>query len=168
MNPLDNMKIRRANPTAQQDAQGILEVHRRSIHGIAASFYSVEIIAEWGSLPITPEMIARFIESKAKGEIIYVAEVFGKIVAFSEVVPENDELRAVYVDPDFGRLGLGAKLLKAVEIEAKNAGCEKLWLHSSINAKDFYEHSGYIVIKPEEHTLPSGRKMPCFAMEKHL
>ncbi|BCA54518.1 N-acetyltransferase [Nitrospira sp. KM1] len=162
------MNIRRANLTEEQDAKGIIEAHRKAIHGTAAPFYSKDIIVEWGSLPITPEMVGRFVGSKGQGEVMYVAEASGKIVGFSEVIPQANELRAVYVDPDFGRRGLGAKLLGAVESDAKNAGCKRLWTHSSVNAKAFYERNGYAVVRQEMHTLSSGRTMPCFVMEKNL
>ncbi len=129
--------VRKAIPT--QDARGILEVHRMAIHSTAAPFYAEEIIREWGALPITDAMIERFQSDKDKGEIIHVAEDNGRIVGFTEVVPSNQELRAVYVDPKYGRMGLGALLLQKSEEAARDAGCERLELRSSLNAKDFYE-----------------------------
>lgn len=162
------MHIRRANLIDEQDARGILEAHRKAIHGTAAPFYAEDIIAEWAPLPITPEMVAQFIKSKSKGEVIYVAESSGRIVGFSEVVPQGHELRAVYVDPDFGRRGVGTRLLAAVEREASHAGCQRLWTNASVNAKAFYERNGYVVIRPAIHTLSSGGRMSCFVMEWHL
>jgi putative acetyltransferase len=160
--------IRRAVPTDWRDARGILEAHRAAIRGTAGAFYSREIIEDWGGLPITDDTVARFIESKGKGEVITVAEHDDEIVGFSEVLPADNELRAVYVAPAFGRGGIGTLLLQAAEVEARTAACRRLELVSSINARAFYERNGYRMIRSDEHTLGSGRKMLCFVMEKVL
>jgi putative acetyltransferase len=164
------MKLRRAITTSEQDALGILQVHRNAVHGTASLQYSAEILAEWAPIPITPEMISQFIADKGKQVIIYVAEdeVSGKIVGFSEIDPLREELHAVYVDPEFGRIGLGKSLLAQVESDAKQSGCTRLTLHASLNAKNFYEQNGYKVLRSDQHTLRSGRKMDCFVMQKIL
>ena len=84
--------------------QGILEVHRKAIHKTAAPFYPIEILSDWAP-PLNEAAIHKFIADKGKTEIITVAERNGKIIRFSEVRPDNHELRAVYIDPDFGRRG---------------------------------------------------------------
>jgi putative acetyltransferase len=57
--------------------------------------------------------IAGSIESQS--ELILVAEVNANIVGFGSIVPKNIELRAVYVHPDFGREGVGSRILSALE-----------------------------------------------------
>ena len=97
---------------------------------------------------------------------MFVAEIDGQIAGFASIVPKESELRAVYVDPKFGRKGVGRMLLDQVEREARDRGLQKLMMHASLSAEAFYKRYGYIEIDRIEHVLKSGKKMPAVKMEK--
>lgn len=99
---------------------------------------------------------------------MFVAEIEGKIVGFSSIVPKDSELRAVYVDPKFGGKGVGKMLLGQVEQEARNRGLQKLVMPASLSAEAFYKSQGYVAIDRIVHILGSGKRMPAVKMEKAL
>src|SRR5215510_9356962 len=91
------------------DAAAIVRIHHRAIHTTAAPFYSPQIIEVWAS-PLTDAAVERAgLElTETADRIFVVAEIDSQVAGFGIVVPSRSELRAVYVDPDFGRRGVGA------------------------------------------------------------
>ncbi|MCC5624530.1 GNAT family N-acetyltransferase [Nostoc sp. CHAB 5715] len=104
------------------DAESVLKVHRAAIHQTASSCYPKEIIQDWAS-PITPSKIKAFADNTVVGEETrIVAEINGRIVGFGAIVVSNNELRAVYVSPSFGRSGVGTAILQELERLAREQG----------------------------------------------
>lgn len=104
-----DLKVR---PCLPEDADRVLNVHRSAICGTAAPHYPDEVIQEWAS-PITSEKIKAFADSTLKGEETrFVAELDGQIVGVGAIVESLSELRAVYVSPNFGRVGVGTTILR--------------------------------------------------------
>src|SRR5204862_3623338 len=60
------------------EGRTFLEIHSRSIRGLAAAHYPPEVIEAW-SAPITDEILRRFLENR-DGEIRLIAELDGKPV----------------------------------------------------------------------------------------
>lgn len=155
-------------PARIEDAEQLAHVQFNSVHGTGAKFYSREVCQEWSPVP-SPKRTNGFIKAISSGqEIMFVAWVGGEMAGFASIVPAGSELRAVYVDPKFGNLGVGKMLLQRVELEARNRGITKLEMHASLSAEDFYKSQGYIVLERIDHTLGSGKKMPAIKMEKVL
>ena len=159
------MRVRRAKPA---DARGILEVHRRAVHEIAGEVYDDEILEAW-SPPVDDERVEQFIGGVFESEesnVMFVAIDGTRVLGFSEVVPANEELRAVYVDPEFTGRGLGTALLRQAEWAATQAGVDRLELDASLNAVDFYEKNGYTRLADGTHELSGGVEMDCVIMDK--
>jgi putative acetyltransferase len=68
---------------------------------------------------------------------VLVAESNSRIAGFGMIVPADEELRAVYVDPAFGRQGVGTAILHRLEQTARERSVDRLNLSSSINAEAF-------------------------------
>ena len=93
--------------------------------------------------PPTEEVALRFDEGP-----IWLALKGGEIVATVSVVPEPEWLyiRSMAVSPTAQGLGVGGKLLEAVEIYAIENGFERLFLYAtnfSANAIRLYERNGF-------------------------
>jgi putative acetyltransferase len=157
------LRIRSADET---DVVAIRAAHRRSVLEIAANDYPAEVIAEWGADQSSAAVEKHKAAVRSGNEIVWVAEINGKIEGFSALVPSENELRAVYVTGTAARCGVGRALLQVLEAKAREFGLLKLQMHSSVTARLFYEKCGYKNLGPDVHTLNSGREMDCFFMEK--
>lgn len=156
-------------PAKQEDAPAIVAVHYNAVHTTAANDYEISILDEWSSISAERiDKLSRQIKDNPENTTMLVAEINSKIVGFCEVVPALEELRAVYVDPEANRQGVGQALLHALEEVAQKANCKRLWLDSSLTAVSFYTAHGFINDGPGEHVLNSGQKMLCVKMHKDL
>jgi putative acetyltransferase len=149
-------------PATAHDAPSIARVHVAAI-GLNAQFYTSEQIAAWSS-DKQPE---RYVQALADGELMVVAvSPEGAIVGFASSM--GDEVRAVYVDPKHARLGIGSKLLDALETEARSRGEFSLRLNASLGAVAFYAAHNYVEHERVFHRLRGGCRLECVPMSKAL
>ena len=153
-----------------EDAEAMLIVHRAAIRGTAFAFYEPDIIEAWAPLPLRPDHIDALAHRIENGEeeAIVARDPGGAVIGFGSFVPSGRELRAVYVAPDHGRLGIGGALLRALELRARKYGVTEFVLDASLNAEAFYRRHGYVTIRSGEHLLRGGRRMACIRMRKSL
>ena len=144
------------------DAEGILDVHTRSVREICGPHYPPEQIEEWAGSK-TAEL---FKASMAEDETFVVAEADSRIVGFG--VLADAEIRALFVDPEHTGKNIASQILQTLEQMATEAGLLELHLKSSLNAVEFYRRKGYQGDNPAGHELASGTKMACVAMVKVL
>ncbi len=155
-------------PIRIEDAEDVLRVHYDAVHETAAADYDLDTRQDW-SPPVTAERIESFARTIGSGEkTTLVAELDGRVVGFSSIVPAMGELEALYVAPQAGRRGIGFALLSAIENLASEMGLKELSLNSSLTAERFYMAHGYRAEGKDWHTLESGRKMACIGMRKAL
>jgi N-acetylglutamate synthase-like GNAT family acetyltransferase len=153
----------------ESDAEGIISAHQNAVHVSAKLSYEQAILDEWS--PILSSRVLQMqekLQNNPEGAIILVVESEGRIAGFGEIVPSQKELRAIYIDPQFSRMGFGRALLQELESRAKKQGLAKLTLHASLNATDFYSQNGFKIDGEGNHKLSSGRLMPCIFMSKNL
>jgi GNAT superfamily N-acetyltransferase len=148
------------------DAECILRVHSASVHGIASQFYPVNVLENWNCVPgeglgkSIPDLIADGVDQ------FLVAEVGGDIRGFGAVCPCWEQITMLYVDPAFGRRGIGSKILKRLEELAFAQGATRMTVYASINAERFYGKNGYSLIDRCTFPLASGIEMACVLMAK--
>lgn len=152
------------------DAKSIISVHQSAVHKTAKQSYDEKILEEWSPIQSLKReyLMQEKLKNNSEQAIMLVIEYNGQIAGFGEILPSMHELRAVYIDPRFGRMGLGAALLKELESRAIKQGLARLTLHSSLNAKNFYLKNGYVIDSEGHHKLTSGTLMPCIFMNKNL
>ena len=91
---------------------------------------------------VTDEDCIEFIEERGKG---WVCEIDGKIVGFSIVDMKENNIWALFVDPDFDKRGIGRKLHDLM-LDWYFSQTEKpVWLGTDpgTRAEIFYEKSGW-------------------------
>ena len=81
-------------------------------------------------------------------EDVYGAFVEGQLVGTAAWHVSGDDGRtarisSVFVDPMFGRLGIGGRLLGEVESRGSQSGFHQLGISATINAVPFFEKLGY-------------------------
>lgn len=162
-----DVKLEEALP---EDAEAMLIVHRAAIRRTAAPFYAPHIIDAWAPLPIRHDHIdalGRRLET-GEEEAIVARDRRGVVIGFGSFVPSRRELRAVYVSPDHGRLGIGGAILRALEQRARKYGLKELIMDATLNAEAFYQRHGFRSLRRGEHLLRGGQYMPCIRMRKTL
>lgn len=95
----------------------------------------------------------------------YLALDNTKVVGIGGLV--KDEISTMFVLPNYGRQGIGRKILEMLEEKAKVLGIKKLSLGSTISAHEFYAKCGYKTIKRAIHKL-DGNDFEAYEMEKSL
>lgn len=164
---LPNMSVF-VRPLRDDEARTFLEIHGRSVRGLAAAHYAADVIAAWaGPAPISDETVRRFLRNPDH-EIRLLAELNGQPVGLGAVVVDNTELRACYVVPEAARRGVGSALVQEMERIARDRGLTHLELHASVNAEPFYAALGYEAGERGDHILRSGLRMAAVKMRKVL
>src|SRR3546814_18494637 len=104
---------------------------------------------------------------RGDGERFEVA-VSGLPGAIGFCAVKGQELRSLYVDPDWSGLGVGSALLRRAEAIITAAGPERVVIGASLAGLPFYEQRCYQVVKRRSLRTSGGRMIPDAAMEKPL
>jgi len=153
-------------PLRSNEGRMFLDIHTRSIRGLAAGYYTPEVIDAW-VVPMTENNVRSFLENR-DDEIRLIAELDGEAVGLGVLVLRRSELRACYVVPEAARKGVGTALVREIERIAKENGLERLELHASLNAEPFYGSLEYHPDCRIEHVLRTGHPMAAVQMSKSL
>ena len=131
--------IRAATPA---DATAILQVHRESILVLGLEAYSLAEVESWAA-GLVPE---RYVEAMNDGgETFIVAVAAGwRLVGFCSF--KDDEVKGLYVAPEWARRGVGSALLRQAEATIAAAGHRLIRIVASLSGQAFYEHHGYRVV----------------------
>jgi len=150
------------------DAEAIVRTHHEAVWNTARHHYQPDVLEAW-AVTLTDDSYEQVRQEIADAEmVVLVAESNSRIAGFGMIVPAGEELRAVYVDPAFGRQGVGTAILHRLEQTARERSVDRLNLSSSINAEAFYGKHGYEVVERATHRLRSGHEMACVRMTKRL
>lgn len=117
-----------------------------------------EYVRNWFAAP-------GYLESKAKTYPIFVYELNGNIIALGAL--DENEIKKLYVDPDFHEQGIGTEMLSRLEEIAAEDGNKTVVLNAYANSVNFYKHRDYDEIHPEVFER-DGVRMPTIKMKKEL
>ncbi|HYT57644.1 MAG TPA: GNAT family N-acetyltransferase [Verrucomicrobiae bacterium] len=152
--------IRKAVPA---DCGSIYEAHTRAIRELCSVDYDQTQIEAWAG----PRRATDYLKPISWGRL-FVAEVDSKVVGFSEYDNKTRELKAVYVNPDYARQGIGKALFKYACDEARAEGLDALWLDASLTAVPFYLAMQCRRQQGTTHRLMSGIELLCVRMTINL
>jgi ribosomal protein S18 acetylase RimI-like enzyme len=82
--------------------------------------------------------------------------------------PRRAFIRAVYVHPDFARLGIGRRLVARAERAAAARGIRRLELFAALSGVALYRKLGYLPLAARDFALPTGGTVSTLHMAKHL
>lgn len=100
---------------------------------------------------VTPSSYRAMLDGRGRG---WVAESTGLVVGFSVADLEARNIWALFVHPDYERLGFGRQLLDSAVAWLFEQGVESIWLttDAATRAEAFYRAAGWQVVGAE----PSG------------
>lgn len=128
-----------------------------------ATHYAPEQIAVWTASPVPAAYETMLVDG---GGI--VAMLDDALVGYAMLDLHKHEVDAVFVDPARAGLGIGKRLLAALELLARERGIVRLHLSASLNAVPFYRAAGFIALRDAEYAHPSGISLDSVVMEKVL
>jgi len=83
---------------------------------------------------------------------LLVAQVEGQIIGFGGIdLNTTEQVRWLYLLPQYQGTGIGSKILKQLESIGWKAGCDSLRVHSAPQAVEFYRKQGYREVAATEH-----------------
>jgi ribosomal protein S18 acetylase RimI-like enzyme len=157
----------RLRAASADDAPALAAIHARAIGALDTTYYTTAELAAWAAR-MPPERYRALLPTRR----ITVAEIATagnpRIVGYAQLLPDEGVIEAVYVDPDFGRRGIGAALVRAVEDDGRALGLPGLVLDATLNSIAFYAALGYRQECLAHHELAPGVRIACAVMEKRL
>lgn len=154
------MQVRPATP---DDTQVLPELHSASVETLAVDAYDGEQVAAWAKRGERAPADYTLDEG-----YFVVAERVDEVAGFGHLIPDECEVRAVYVHPDHARCGVGTALLAHLEGYARALDLPHLELTSSRNAVGFYERAGYERVEATTHETRPEVALPVTRMRKDI
>lgn len=136
------------------------DLHIRAIRVGARDHYSPEHLETWAG-PITTDMHRDALADPVLR--CWVALVEGQVVGFVRYNSSERVLALLYVDPDFGRRGIGTSLTHAVLSHARSCGVGEVRTTASHLSKPVFERCGFVLVEVLEKPM-RGLVFECFAM----
>ena len=155
------MKIRKASDA---DKENISKLHILSIKRLCGKHYTHEQLNAWTSV-LTPSVYEQALKEKA---FLVANDSQQNLMGLGILDAHSAEISAIYIHPDAVGKGVGTKLLYKLEEIARNSNVAKVTLHSTLNAKGFYQKHGYLDHGLTFHRLSNGSKLECVRMFKDL
>jgi predicted N-acetyltransferase YhbS len=168
----------------KEDVAEIERVMRESLTGIGSRSYDARQIAS------SLENVAHLDPELVSDHTYFVAEADGRIVgcggwsrrsklyAGSAAAPGESRLldpkteparvRAMFVVPEWERRGIGRRILKLCEEEARSAGFVTVELMAMLSGEAMYAACGYTAVERLQPPLADGTPLPMTRMVKQL
>ncbi len=124
----------------------------RCIEGCCRDVYNDDERRYWESL-YSGENFLKY----TKGWKFFVLSLEGRVVGCAGL--NRDEVKGMFVDPQFQGRKIGKKLLDFLENCARESGIVQLFLDSSLNAVGFYRSTGYVFV--EDRMYETGLQTGC-------
>jgi GNAT superfamily N-acetyltransferase len=142
------------------EEERLWQLYRDTTHIVNGRDYTREQCERWA--PATVDM-AKWKE-RIRARNPFVAEENGRILGFAELEPDG-HIDCFYCDHNHLRKGIGSKLYRAIEEEARRLKIPCLDAAVSVTAKSFFLQMGFEVVR-EQHNVVCGTTAPNFLMRK--
>lgn len=107
----------------------------------------------------------KILERASSGTVL-VVEQDGELVATASL--NKGEIFAVFVDPELQGIGLGKRLMKLLEDQARKNGATEMVLSISLPSKRFYESLGYQVVEERSRDVGCGQLLKFWMGKKRI
>jgi GNAT superfamily N-acetyltransferase len=108
---IGSVNVVRIRPYREEDAAATLEIYERAIHHTGAASYSQEQLAAWAPLNRDADGRTEWGRRRAVAETVVAVEE-NQVAGFSDLV-DGTLLDMLFVDPSFGRRGVGSLLIQS-------------------------------------------------------
>ncbi|UJF23174.1 GNAT family N-acetyltransferase [Shewanella sp. OMA3-2] len=159
--------LRRAS---KADALPAFELRNLAILSQCVDCYGVDAMTKWTE----GEMPAAYAEKLLNDGYVYVVDGLPNapeqqlIIATGMLDVSTGFIDALFVHPQYMKLGIGKLMLDHLELIAKASGLVFIALESTLNAADFYRKCGFNGNKKSVYHSPRGFDLDCVVMQKQL
>jgi len=156
--------IRRA---IHSDAEGIIDVHVRSIREICSKDYTDEQIEAWSGRKFKSELWIQAMDR----DFVWIVEHDSKVTGFGHLAimdQDSCEVMGLYFVPPAIGQGLAKKMFLEFFSVARENRLKLIRLHSTITARAFYESLGFMQSASDTTIEMRGVAIPCYPMELYL
>ena len=155
-------QVYRIRDYEQADTPAIARLFYETVRSVNRADYSEEQVRTWApGVPDPEEWHARMADRRT-----LVAEEGGEVVGFAEL-EEDGHLDMLYVRGDSVGRGVGRRLYRTVEREARGRGLGQIFTEASVTARPFFERRGFRLVR-ERTVVRRGVELTNFAMAKPL
>lgn len=145
----------------ERDLERLSFIVQNTIKNSYKDFYPGEAIDYFLELHSTRNM-----ERDIPEGYTFMLESEKEILATGSIV--ENEIKRVFVLPDYQGRGFGKKIMAKLEETALNKGFNKVKLCASLPSKDFYLSLGYEIIQFNYIEVKNNEKLEYYDMEKDL
>lgn len=146
------------------DAVATLDTYRTAVRVTAGQLYEPHQIAAW----LGPDEVdVDAWDARRRTAWTVVAEIDGRVVGFSDLLPDG-LVDMLFVHPDAGGRGVARALLTAVEDEARARGTTGLRTYASRRARPVFERLGWVVTVDRQDNTARGVVVPNYEMRRDL
>jgi putative acetyltransferase len=149
-------------PYERRDTGSLLRIFQNSVAELGRKAYDPRQTSAWSASAGDADA---FCDRLSRGFTV-VAERDGKVIAFGQLHPP-DVVDMLYCDPGHAGVGVGGRLLAALEARAKDMGQVVIDTKASLVACGFFASHGYQSIC-EEVVTRNGINIPRHSMRKLL
>lgn len=160
------VSVAEIRPVAIEDLSTIRYIHATALRITASHFLSEEEVEAFRA-----HVYSHTYSEALQRQALYGAYVDGELIGTAGWTIGDDSgscirLRSVFVRPLFGGIGLGRRLVHAVEELTRGAGYRAFSVRATINAQPFFERLGYTVTSHGVRTLLGNVSIPVAFMRK--
>ncbi|MED4128559.1 MULTISPECIES: GNAT family N-acetyltransferase [Shouchella] len=131
----------------ENDTEEVVSLFYETVHSVNARDYSREQVEAWAALEDKSERINRWKRSLNEN-LTFVVKVNDRIVGFADLT-FNGYLDRLFVHKEYQRQGVASLLVDKLESEAKRLKLQAIETESSITAKAFFTHRGYVTVRQQ-------------------
>jgi putative acetyltransferase len=156
-------RVRRAE---EADAQHICDINIASIQGLCAGEYTPEQLTARCAGKTADRCRQKMSDPERVTLVAEVSDPAGsRLAGFAS--SQDDWVVGLYLHPDYGKQGIGAALLEALEEELRATGVVVAQLFSTMTAATFYRAHGWKSGAPTTR-LVEDVEIACIPMSKKL
>ncbi len=153
-------------PVQPDHINDVLYIHATAFRSQAHTLYAPEELDAYEAMVRTPGYVDRLMSDTLLG-----GWLGGKLIATAarrkaESNPGVGRITAVYVRPLFARIGMGSKMLLAIDTAAATADCHLASASTPISLQIFFEYKGYELAGRGTRLLRQGKAINVIFMRK--
>lgn len=159
------MILRPVQPDLLNDVRYI---HATAFRSQACSYYTPEELDAYEAMVRTPGYVDKLMSDSLLGGWFGNDLIATAAWRKAETNAEVGRITALFVRPLFERIGIGTRMLQAIEKGAASAGCRLASIRAPLSAQNFFQARGYELAGQGTRALREGMAINVVFMRKNL